>query len=99
MKNFSQSSRSTKDYESASLMIENHSSELLEPISEYDCSRSLLALQSWITESTELSLSDSLGIESGDMHRMTENANWLSYCLGRFPSTLRGQICLKNLMI
>ena len=70
-----------RDYETASLMIENNSSQLLEPISEYDCSRSLLALQSWITESTELSLSDSLGIESGDMHRMTENANWLSYCL------------------
>jgi helicase len=70
-----------KDYETASLMIENNSSQLLEPISEYDCSRSLLALQSWITESTELSLSDRLGIESGDMHRMTENANWLSYCL------------------
>ena len=70
-----------KDYESASLMIENNSSELLEPISEYDCSRSLLALQAWITESSELSLSDSLGIESGDMHRMTENADWLAYCL------------------
>jgi len=70
-----------KDYESASLMIENNSSELLEPISEYDCSRSLLALQAWITESSELSLSDSLGIESGDMHRMTENADWLVYCL------------------
>lgn len=70
-----------KDYESASLMIENNSSELLEPISEYDCSRSLLALQAWITESSELALSDSLGIESGDMHRMAETANWLSYCL------------------
>ena len=70
-----------KDYASASLMIENNSSELLKPISEYDCSRSLLALQSWITESSELSLSDSLGIESGDMHRMAENANWLTYCL------------------
>ncbi|MGY5151102.1 MAG: DEAD/DEAH box helicase [Candidatus Nitrosopumilus sp. bin_6a] len=70
-----------KDYETASLMIENNSSQLLEPISEYDCSRSLLALQYWISEYTELSLSDSLGIESGDMHRMTENANWLSYCL------------------
>ena len=70
-----------KDYESASLLIENHSSELLEPISEYDCSRSLLALQAWITESSELSLSDSLSIESGDMHRMAEMANWLSYCL------------------
>ncbi|MGD8431833.1 MAG: DEAD/DEAH box helicase, partial [Nitrosopumilaceae archaeon] len=70
-----------KDYENTSLMIENHSSELLEPISEYDCSRSLLALQSWITESSEASLSDSLGIESGDMHRMVENANWLTYCM------------------
>ena len=70
-----------RDYESASLLIENHSSELLEPISEYDCSRSLLALQAWITESSELSLSDSFSIESGDMHRMAEMANWLSYCL------------------
>ena len=70
-----------KDYESASLLIENNSSELLEPISEYDCSRSLLALHAWITESSELSLSDNLGIESGDMHRMAETANWLSYCL------------------
>ena len=40
-----------------------------------------MALQAWITESSELSLSDSLGIESGDMHRMVEMANWLSYCL------------------
>ena len=70
-----------KDYEIASLMIENHTSELLEPISEYDCSRSLIALQSWITESSETSLSDTLGIESGDMHRMVETANWLTYCL------------------
>jgi len=70
-----------KDFETASIMIENHTSELLEPISEYDCSRSLLALQSWITESSETILSDNLGIESGDMHRMVENANWLTYCL------------------
>lgn len=70
-----------KDFETASLMIENHSSEILEPLSEYDCSRSLLALQAWITESSELSLSDNLGIESGDMHRMVETADWLTYCL------------------
>jgi len=70
-----------KDYETASLMIENNSSDLLTPISEYDCSRSLLALQFWITESSELALSDNLGIESGDIHRMVETADWLSYCL------------------
>ena len=40
-----------------------------------------MALQAWISESSELSLSENLGIESGDMHRMTETANWLSYCL------------------
>jgi helicase len=78
---FPKFSMRNKDYEAASIMIENHSSELLETISEYDCSRSLLALQSWITESSETSLSDGLGIESGDMHRMVENANWLTYCL------------------
>ena len=70
-----------KDYEKASLLIENHTSELLESISEYDCNRSLLALYSWITESSELSLSDNLNIESGDMHRMVENTDWLIYCL------------------
>jgi helicase len=86
-----------KDYETASLMIDNHSSQLLEPISEYDCSRSLLALQSWITESTELSLSDSLGIESGDMHRMTENANWLSYCLREISKHVERSDLLEEL--
>ena len=70
-----------RDYEPASAMIENYHMELITRISEYQCSRSLLALQSWITEASELSIADTLGIESGDMHRMTENANWLSYCL------------------
>ncbi|MDH3361825.1 MAG: DEAD/DEAH box helicase [Nitrosopumilus sp.] len=86
-----------KDYESASLMIENNSSELLEPISEYDCSRSLLALQAWITESSELSLSDSLGIESGDMHRMTENADWLVYCLREISKHVKRADLLEEL--
>ncbi len=70
-----------KDHESLGVMLENHSSELIEPISEYDCSRSLMALQSWITESSETSLSDQMKIESGDMHRMVQTAEWLIYCL------------------
>ena len=86
-----------KDFETASLMIENHSSELLEPISEYDCSRSLLALQSWITESSETSLSDGLGIESGDMHRMVENANWLTYCLREIAKHVERADLLEDL--
>lgn len=70
-----------RDYDTASVLIENHRREQIGLISEYDCSRSLLALYAWITESSEVSLADTLGIESGDMHRMTENANWLLYCL------------------
>lgn len=70
-----------KDYEALSVILENNSSELIQPISEYDCSRSLMALQSWITESSEISLSDNLKIESGDMHRMVQTAEWLIYCL------------------
>ena len=70
-----------KDYETASILIENHQSELLESISEYDCSRSLMALHAWITESSELSISDQFGVESGDLHRMVETADWLMYCL------------------
>lgn len=70
-----------KDYESLSIIIENHSDELIESISEYDCNRSLLALYSWINETTEVSLSDNLGIESGDMHRMIETCDWLIHCV------------------
>ncbi|HMK33222.1 MAG TPA: RNA helicase, partial [Nitrosopumilaceae archaeon] len=53
----------------------------IENISEYDCSRSLLAMNAWINESSEIFLSDNLGIESGDMHRMIENADWLVHAL------------------
>jgi helicase len=70
-----------KDYEIVSTLIENHKSELIEPISEYECSRSLLAIHAWINESTEIFLSDNLGIESGDMHRMVETLDWLVYSL------------------
>jgi helicase len=94
---FPKFSMRNKDFEAASLMIENHSSELLEPISEYDCSRSLLALQSWITEFSETSLSDGLGIESGDMHRMVENANWLTYCLREIAKHVERADLLEDL--
>lgn len=70
-----------KDFETMGTLIEHRSTELIEYISEYDCSRSLLALHAWINESSEIHLSDNLGIESGDMHRMVEMADWLLYCL------------------
>ncbi len=88
-----------KDYEIMSTLLENHPSELIEPISEYDCSRSLLALHSWLNESSEIYLSDNLNIESGDMHRMAETANWLSYCLYEIAKLLGRSDLLEELDI
>ncbi len=86
-----------KDYEIASTLLENRSSELIEPISEYDCSRSLLALHAWLNEASEVKLSDNLGIESGDMHRMVEIADWLSYCLYELAKLLERADLLEEL--
>ncbi|NHH98136.1 putative ski2-type helicase [Candidatus Nitrosotalea sp. FS] len=70
-----------KDYEFVGTLIENYADQLIEPISEYDCNRSLLAIHAWINESSEIFLSDNFGIESGDMHRMAETADWLIHAL------------------
>ncbi|MDE1845396.1 MAG: DEAD/DEAH box helicase [Thaumarchaeota archaeon] len=70
-----------KDYEFVGTLIENYADQLIEPISEYDCNRSLLAMHAWINESSEIFLSDNFGIESGDMHRMAETADWLIHAL------------------
>ncbi len=70
-----------KDYEFVGTLIENYSDQLIEPISEYDCNRSLLAIHAWINESSEIFLSDNFGIESGDTHRMVETADWLIHAL------------------
>ncbi|MEO9309405.1 MAG: DEAD/DEAH box helicase [Nitrososphaera sp.] len=88
-----------KDYEIVSTLIENHSSELIEPISEYDCSRSLIALHEWLNESSEVHLSDNLGIESGDMHRMTELADWLVYCLYELAKLVERVDLLEELAV
>ncbi len=70
-----------KDYEFVGTLIENYADQLIEPISEYDCNRSLLAIHAWINESSEIFLSDNFGIESGDMHRMADTADWLIHAL------------------
>ena len=70
-----------KDYELVGALIENYADQLIENISEYDCNRSLLALHAWINESSEIFLSDNFGIESGDMYRLVETADWLIHAL------------------
>ena len=88
-----------KDYEAVSILIENNSSTLIEPISEIDCSRTLLAMNSWINEGTEISLSEQLNVESGDMHRMVETGNWLTYCVRELSKELGRRDLIEEIEI
>jgi len=88
-----------KDYELISNLLENYRSQLIENISEYDCNRSLLAMHSWINESTEIFLSDNLGIESGDMYRMTENTDWLIHAFYELAKLEKRDDILEELNI
>lgn len=94
---FPKFSMRNRDYAAASELLSECADELLAPVSEYDCSRSLLALHAWISEATELSMSDSLGIESGDTHRMAETANWLLYCFREISKQAGGPDMLGEL--
>ncbi|MDE1830049.1 MAG: DEAD/DEAH box helicase [Thaumarchaeota archaeon] len=88
-----------KDYESIGTLLENHANELIEHISEYDCNRSMLALNAWINESSEVFLSDNLGIESGDMHRMTETSDWLIHAFYELAKLEKADNIMEELVI
>ena len=88
-----------KDLERAGIVIENNRQTLIRLIEEEDCSRSLLALDLWTNEGTEVNLSEQLGIESGDMHRMTETADWLVYSLRELSREFRREDLVKELDI
>ncbi len=85
------------DYDQLSIMIQCRGNELLYPISEYDCSRSFWALCWWIEEATEKVLSDKIGVEPGDMHRIVEMANWLAYSLYEVAKLLRREDLMPEL--
>ena len=70
---------------------------LLFDLTEYNCSRSLLALYKWINEGSERNLSDRLGIEPGDMHRIAESADWLLYTLYEFAKLFNRDDLLETL--
>ena len=85
------------DYDQLSILIQRRGNELLYSISEYDCSRSFWALCCWIEETTEKVLSDKIGVEPGDMHRMVEMANWLAYSLYEVAKLLRREDLMPEL--
>lgn len=78
-----------RDIEEFCSDIEEHRSELIYPIDEFECSRSLWALYKWINESTDKILSDKIGVEPGDMHRIVEIADWLAYSLYEVAKIMR----------
>ena len=78
-----------KDFEELSSLIHQHGHELFYQISEYDCSRSLLALYEWIEETSDRMISDNVGVEPGDMHRMVEIGGWLAYSLYEVAKLLK----------
>src|SRR5919108_2607810 len=78
-----------KDIEEFCSDIEQHRNEEIRPIDEYECSRSFWALHKWINESTDKALSDKIGIEPGDMHRIVEVAEWLTYSLYEVAKIMR----------
>ena len=78
-----------RDIEEFCSDIEEHRSELIYPINEFECSRSLWALYKWINESTDKILSDKIGVEPGDMHRIVEIADWLAYSLYEVAKIMR----------
>lgn len=86
-----------KDYDELSLMIEERGKELLYRISEYDCTRSFWALCEWIEETSDKILSDKIGVEPGDMHRILELAEWLTYSLYEVAKLLRREDLLTEL--
>lgn len=86
-----------KDSELANQIIEDGKEELLHELSEYDCSRSLLALYEWLQETSDRVLGDRLGVEPGDMHRMVELGEWLAYSLYEVAKVLKRDDLLPEL--
>jgi helicase len=78
-----------RDIEEFCNEIEQHRNEQIQPINEYECSRSFWALHKWINESTDKILSDKIGVEPGDMHRIVEVAEWLAYSLYEVAKIMR----------
>ncbi len=78
-----------KDIEEFYTDLEQHRTEQIYPIDEGECSRSLWALHEWIHESTDKILSEKIGVDPGDMHRIIERAEWLIYSLYEVAKIMR----------
>ena len=86
-----------KDTEEYFSDIDQYKDEQVFATTEYDYSRSLWALHKWINESSDRVLSDRIGIEPGDMHRIVEVAEWLAFSLYEIAKLLRRRDLLPEI--
>jgi ATP-dependent DNA helicase len=86
-----------KDYDEVSILLQSRNDELLCEMSEYECSRSFWALCEWIEEIGDKTLSDKMGVEPGDMHRIMEMGEWLAYSLYELAKLLKREDLLTEL--
>ena len=86
-----------KDTEEFFSDIDQYKDEQVFATTEYDYSRSLWALHKWINESSDRVLSDRIGIEPGDMHRIVEVAEWLAFSLYEIAKLLRRRDLLPEI--
>jgi ATP-dependent DNA helicase len=86
-----------KDHDELGLLIQDRGSELLYRISEYDCSRSFWAICEWLEETGDKALSERMGVEPGDMHRIVEMGEWLAHSLYEVAKLLRREDLLPEL--
>lgn len=88
-----------KDLDEVRMLIEEYKDELLFDLNEYDCSRSLLALYSWVQESNERKILENIGVEPGDMYRIVETSDWLLYSLYEIAKLFKRADLLQEIYV
>ena len=69
-----------KDQESTFDLLSKYENQLIYPLNEYECTRSLLVLHDWIQEASEKKIALELAVEPGDLYRMVEVSERLVSC-------------------
>ncbi len=88
-----------KDIDEMRMLIDQYGDELLYDLTEYDCSRSLLALYAWIQELSEKRILERTGVEPGDMYRIVETSDWLLYTLHQIAKLFGRQDLPKEINV
>lgn len=78
-----------KDIDEVRMLIDEYTRELFFDVNEYECSRSLLALNAWIQEYSDKKIMEVFGVEPGDMYRIVETSDWLLYSIYELAKLLK----------